>query len=162
MLVSEAAAALGASVIGRDLRFTSVSTDSRTIEAGALFVALRGERVDGHEYLGAARESGAAAAMVERVGGHAGQAAGLPLIAVGDSRLALGALAKHWRSRFRIPVIGIVGSNGKTTVKEMLTAALRAHFGERQALATPGNLNNDDGPPLSARRLPAEPPIAGL
>jgi UDP-N-acetylmuramoyl-tripeptide--D-alanyl-D-alanine ligase len=162
MLLSAAAAALGANVIGRDVRFTSVSTDSRTIEAGALFVALRGERFDGHEYLGAARESGAAAAMVERVGGHAGAAAGLPLIAVRDSRLALGALAKHWRGRFRIPVVAIVGSNGKTTVKEMLAAALRAHFGERQVAATLGNLNNDVGLPLSALRLREEHAVAVL
>jgi UDP-N-acetylmuramoyl-tripeptide--D-alanyl-D-alanine ligase len=162
MLLSEAAAALGANVIGRDVRFTSVSTDSRTIEAGALFVALRGERFDGHEYLGAARESGAAAAMVERVGGHAGAAAGLPLIAVRDSRLALGALAKHWRGRFRIPVVAVVGSNGKTTVKEMLAAALRAHYGERQVLATLGNLNNDVGLPLSGLRLREEHAVAVL
>jgi len=151
MLVSEAAAALGATVVGPDVRFTSVSTDSRTAAAGALFVALRGERFDGHDYVGAARESGAAAAMVERVGGVAAQA--LPLIVVGDSRLALGALAKHWRGRVRIPVIAIVGSNGKTTVKEMTAGALRAHFGERQVLATLGNLNNDVGVPLSALRL---------
>lgn len=151
MLVSEAAAALGATMVGPDVRFTSVSTDSRTAAAGALFVALRGERFDGHDYVGAARESGAAAAMVERVGGVAAQA--LPLIVVGDSRLALGALAKHWRGRVRIPVIAIVGSNGKTTVKEMTAGALRAHFGERQVLATLGNLNNDVGVPLSALRL---------
>ncbi len=162
MLLAEAAAALGASVIGPDVRFTSVSTDSRTIAAGALFVALRGERFDGHEYLGAARESGAAAAMVERVGGLAGEAGGLPLIAVGDSRLALGALAKHWRGRFAIPAVAIVGSNGKTTVKEMLAAGLRAHFGERQVLATLGNLNNDIGLPLTALRIGPEHAVAAL
>jgi UDP-N-acetylmuramoyl-tripeptide--D-alanyl-D-alanine ligase len=160
MLVSEAAAALGATLVGRDARFTSVSTDSRTAAAGALFVALRGERFDGHDYVGAARESGAAAAMVERVGGLAAQA--LPLVVVGDSRLALGALAKHWRGRFRIPVIAVVGSNGKTTVKEMAAAALRAHFGERQVLATLGNLNNDVGLPLSALRLRDEHACAVL
>jgi UDP-N-acetylmuramoyl-tripeptide--D-alanyl-D-alanine ligase len=154
MLVSEAAAALGATLVGPDARFTSVSTDSRTAAAGALFVALRGERFDGHDYVGAARESGAAAALVERIGGLAAQA--LPLVVVGDSRLALGALAKHWRGRFRIPVIAVVGSNGKTTVKEMAAAALRAHFGERQVLATLGNLNNDVGLPLSALRLREE------
>ena len=162
MLLSEAAAAVGASVIGPDVRFTAVSTDSRTIEAGSLFVALRGERFDGHEYIGAARESGAAAAMVERVGGLAGQAAGLPLIAVGDSRLALGALARHWRTRFPVPLVAVVGSNGKTTVKEMLAAALRAHFGERQVLATLGNLNNDVGLPLTALRLREEHAVAVL
>jgi UDP-N-acetylmuramoyl-tripeptide--D-alanyl-D-alanine ligase len=160
MLVSEAATALGAMMVGPDVRFTSVSTDSRTAAAGALFVALRGERFDGHEYVGAARESGAAAALVERVGGVAAQA--LPLVVVGDSRLALGALAKHWRGRFRVPVIAVVGSNGKTTVKEMAAGALRAHFGERQVLATLGNLNNDVGLPLSALRLRDEHACAVL
>jgi UDP-N-acetylmuramoyl-tripeptide--D-alanyl-D-alanine ligase len=160
MLVSEAAAALGATMVGPDARFTSVSTDSRTAAAGALFVALRGERFDGHDYVGAARESGAAAAMVERVGGLAAHA--LPLVVVGDSRLALGALAKHWRGQFRIPVIAVVGSNGKTTVKEMAAAALRAHFGDRQVLATLGNLNNEVGLPLSALRLRAEHACAVL
>ncbi|HLB14275.1 MAG TPA: Mur ligase family protein, partial [Burkholderiales bacterium] len=160
MLVSEAAAALGATMVGPDIRFTSVSTDSRTAAAGTLFVALRGERFDGHDYVGAARESGAAAAMVERVGGVAAQA--LPLIVVGDSRLALGALAKHWRGRVGIPVIAVVGSNGKTTVKEMAAGALRAHFGDRQVLATLGNLNNDVGLPLSALRLREEHACAVL
>jgi UDP-N-acetylmuramoyl-tripeptide--D-alanyl-D-alanine ligase len=160
MLVSEAAAALGATMVGADARFTSVSTDSRTAAAGALFIALRGERFDGHDYVGAARESGAAAAMVERVGGVAAQA--LPLVVVGDSRLALGALAKRWRSRFEIPVVAVVGSNGKTTVKEMAAAALRAHFGDRQVLATLGNLNNDVGLPLSALRLREEHACAVL
>jgi len=162
MLLSEAAAALGATVVGPDVRFTSVSTDSRTLEAGALFVALHGERFDGHEYVGAARESGAAAAMVERVSGVAAQAAGLSLLVVGDSRLALGALAKHWRGRFPVPVVAVVGSNGKTTVKEMAAAALRSHFGERQVLATLGNLNNEIGVPLTALRLRDEHACAVL
>jgi UDP-N-acetylmuramoyl-tripeptide--D-alanyl-D-alanine ligase len=159
MFVSEAAAALGARTVGPDARFTSVSTDSRTTAAGALFVALRGERFDGHDYLGAARESGAAAAMVEHA---AGSAPALPLIVVGDSRRALGALAQHWRGRFRVPVIAVVGSNGKTTVKEMAAGALRAHFGDRQVLATLGNLNNDVGLPLSALRLRDEHACAVL
>jgi UDP-N-acetylmuramoyl-tripeptide--D-alanyl-D-alanine ligase len=153
LMLAQAAQALGATVIGADVRFESVSTDSRTIERGALFVALRGERFDGHEYVGAARERGAAAAMVERVAGVSAQAAGLPLLVVGDAKLALGALAKHWRGRFRIPVIGIVGSNGKTTVKEMLAACLREQFGAPRVLATAGNLNNDIGLPLTCLRL---------
>ena len=100
--------------------------------------------------------------MVERLGGGASDAAGLPLVVVGDTRVALGLLAKHWRSRFRIPAIAVVGSNGKTTVKEMTAAALRAHFGERQVLATAGNLNNDIGLPLTALRLAAEHACAVL
>jgi UDP-N-acetylmuramoyl-tripeptide--D-alanyl-D-alanine ligase len=153
MTLEQAAQALGATVIGGDVRFESVSTDSRSIERGALFVALHGERFDGHDYVGAARERGAVAAMVERVAGVAAQAAGLPLLVVGDAKLALGGLAKHWRARFRIPVVGVVGSNGKTTVKEMTAAILRAQFGEKRVLATAGNLNNDIGLPLTLLRL---------
>jgi UDP-N-acetylmuramoyl-tripeptide--D-alanyl-D-alanine ligase len=153
MTLAEAAQALGATVVGTDARFSSVSTDSRSIQAGALFVALRGERFDGHDYVGAARECGAAAAMVERVAGVSAQAAGMPLLVVGDAKLALGALARHWRQRFRIPVVAVVGSNGKTTVKEMVAAALREHFGPDRVLATIGNLNNDIGLPLTVLRL---------
>jgi UDP-N-acetylmuramoyl-tripeptide--D-alanyl-D-alanine ligase len=153
MTLAEAARALGATVVGSDTRFGSVSTDSRNIAAGALFVALRGERFDGHDYVGAARESGAAAAMVERVAGVSAQAAGMPLLVVGDAKLALGALARHWRSRFPIPVVAVVGSNGKTTVKEMVAAALREHFGAERVLATAGNLNNEIGLPLTVLRL---------
>jgi UDP-N-acetylmuramoyl-tripeptide--D-alanyl-D-alanine ligase len=153
MTLAEAARALGATVVGPDARFAAVSTDSRTIPARALFVALRGERFDGHDYVGAARESGAAAAMVERVAGVSAQAAGMPLLVVGDAKLALGALARHWRQRFAIPVVAVVGSNGKTTVKEMLAAALREHFGAERVLATLGNLNNDIGLPLTVLRL---------
>jgi UDP-N-acetylmuramoyl-tripeptide--D-alanyl-D-alanine ligase len=153
MTLEQAAQALGATVIGGDVRFESVSSDSRSIERGALFVALHGERFDGHDFVGAARERGAMAAMVERVAGVAAQAAGLPLLVVGDAKLALGALAKHWRGRFRIPVVGVVGSNGKTTVKEMLAAILREQFGPQRVLATAGNLNNDIGLPLTCLRL---------
>jgi UDP-N-acetylmuramoyl-tripeptide--D-alanyl-D-alanine ligase len=153
MTLAEAARALGATMVGADVRFSSVSADSRTIEAGALFVALRGERFDGHDYVAAARESGAAAAMVERVAGVSAQAAGMPLLVVGDAKLALGALARHWRQRFAIPVVAVVGSNGKTTVKEMIAAALREHFGAERVLATLGNLNNDIGLPLTVLRL---------
>jgi murE/murF fusion protein len=89
--------ALGATVVGPDARFESISTDSRTVERGALFVALRGDKFDGHDYVGAARERGAAAAMVERVAGVASQAAGMPLLVVGDAKQALGAW-RGWRS----------------------------------------------------------------
>jgi UDP-N-acetylmuramoyl-tripeptide--D-alanyl-D-alanine ligase len=153
LTLAQAAQALGATVVGADARFESVSTDSRTLERGALFVALRGEKFDGHDYVAAARERGAAAAMVERVAGVAAQAAGMPLLVVGDAKLALGALAKHWRARFRIAAIGVVGSNGKTTVKEMLAGCLREQFGPERVLATTGNFNNDIGLPLTCLRL---------
>jgi len=147
MSLRKASAAIGAKAVGVDASFSSVSTDSRTVGPGALFVALRGERFDGHRFLDAARERGAAAAMVDEDSKSAARY--LPLLVVGDTRRGLGRLAAHWRSRFDIPLIAVTGSNGKTTVKEMIAAILRAHFGDAQVLATQGNLNNDIGLPLT-------------
>src|SRR6266516_6407591 len=146
MSLREAATVIGARLIGGDVRFDSVSTDSRTLERGALFIALRGERFDGHRFIGVAKERGAAAAIAEEPDAFQGD---LPFLVVENSRLALGRLAAHWRERFDIPVVAVIGSNGKTTVKEMIAAILREHFGETHALATEGNLNNDIG--LQAR-----------
>lgn len=153
MSIVDAARATGGRVQGAPVRFTSVSTDSRSIRAGALFVALLGERFDGHVFIGAAKARGAAAAMV--ASGHAAREPGIPCIAVDDTRLALGRLAGHWRARFSIPLVAVAGSNGKTTVKEMIAAILRAHYGEEATLATEGNLNNDVGLPLTLLRLRA-------
>jgi UDP-N-acetylmuramoyl-tripeptide--D-alanyl-D-alanine ligase len=156
MSTREAAAAIAGRHIGADLRFASVSTDTRSVPAGALFVALRGERYDGHEFLGAAKARGAVAAMVdEHAAAKGGQAeqSGLPCIVVKDTRQGLGQLAAHWRGRFDITLIAITGSNGKTTVKEMIAAILREHWGEAHTLATEGNLNNDIGLPLTLLRL---------
>ena len=153
MNLATAAQALGARIEGSDSRFESVSTDSRTLEPGALFVALRGERYDGHAYLAAAKERGAVGAMIEAAAVEDCTRSGLAALVVDDTRLALGRLARHWRARFRIPLIAIVGSNGKTTVKEMTAACLRAHFGAEKVLATAGNLNNDIGVPLTLLRL---------
>jgi UDP-N-acetylmuramoyl-tripeptide--D-alanyl-D-alanine ligase len=124
-----------------------VSTDTRTLSAGALFVALRGERFDAHDYLAEARSRGAAAAVVsEGWAGERGAAAPLPLLAVPDTLHALGAIARHHRRRFHIPVVGVTGSNGKTTTREMIAAIL----GTRGAvLKTEGNLNNEVGVPLT-------------
>jgi UDP-N-acetylmuramoyl-tripeptide--D-alanyl-D-alanine ligase len=150
---SEAARALGATVEGADVALSGVSTDTRTLQAGDLFVALRGERYDGHRFLSAAASRGAAAALVDARGPRE-DAGALPLIVVEDTRHALGALAAHWRSRFSMPVVGLTGSSGKTTVKEMLAAILRAAAGEDAAvLATRGNLNNDIGMPLMLLEL---------
>jgi UDP-N-acetylmuramoyl-tripeptide--D-alanyl-D-alanine ligase len=151
MKLSEAAQALGVASPAKDAGFTAVSTDSRAIKAGELFLALKGERFDGHAYVADVLQKGAAGAIVEAAfaRSHPGQ----PLIGVADTRLALGDLAAHWRQRFAIPVIGVVGSNGKTTAKEMCAAILRAHFGVEQVLATTGNLNNDIGLPTMALRL---------
>jgi len=152
MLLSEAAKVLDAALIGEDVRFTSVSTDSRKIAAGDLFIALHGENFDGTKFVEAAAEAGAAAAMVN-AGSHSGEAT-CPLLLVGDTRLALGRLAAHWREQFEIPVVGLTGSNGKTTVKEMLAAILAAAAGGSEyVLATQGNLNNDIGMPLTLLRM---------
>ena len=152
MRLSEAALAAHGRVIGRDLVFSSVGTDSRAIVPGQLFVALRGERFDGHDYIEQCLQQGAAAVMVERAAD--GIEAGL---LVADTRLALGQLAGYWRRKFDLPLAAITGSNGKTTVKEMLANILRAATGDEAAvLATRGNLNNDIGMPLTLLKLRAE------
>jgi len=130
-------------------RVGGVSTDTRSIEAGDLFVALRGERFDAHDFLAQAQASGAVAVVFERwVPGIR-----VPAIRVADSRRALGELARGWRNRFELPLVTVAGANGKTTVKEMLSAILAEQFGEARRLATRGNLNNDVGVPLTLLRL---------
>jgi UDP-N-acetylmuramoyl-tripeptide--D-alanyl-D-alanine ligase len=156
-----AARVVNGRMLGESVRFARVTTDTRTIAPGDLFVALKGERHDGHDFVPAAFAGGAAAALVadDRAGTLAGN-----LIAVPDSLAALGALAAHWRSQFTIPVIVVVGSNGKTTVKEMLAEILRRHFeaagGATAVLATVGNLNNAIGLPLTLLRLRNEHRVA--
>ncbi len=160
MRLSDAAAALGVEAGNPDVEFTGVSTDTRALGQGDLFVALRGERYDGHRFLAAAAASGAAAAIVDAPGIE-GAPPGLALLVVEDTRLALGRLAAHWRSRFAIPLVGLTGSSGKTTVKEMLASILRAAVTatdanttpEDRVLATRGNLNNDIGMPLMLLEL---------
>jgi UDP-N-acetylmuramoyl-tripeptide--D-alanyl-D-alanine ligase len=162
MSLHEAARALGAQPPAVDAPLAGVSTDSRLIGRGDLFVALRGERFDGHAFLEAARAGGAAAALVDRAYASRGAAAPLPELAVDDTRAALGELARHWRSRFSPTLIAITGSNGKTTTKEMLAAILRAHAGEDAVLATAGNFNNDIGVPLTLLRLTARHRYAAI
>jgi UDP-N-acetylmuramoyl-tripeptide--D-alanyl-D-alanine ligase len=149
MRLSEAAIATQGQVIGEDALFTSIGTDSRALTQGQLFVALRGEHFDGHAYALQCLDQGAVAAMV------ATPQDGLsPALLVQDTRLALGNLAAHWRSKFTIPLAAITGSNGKTTVKEMLASILRMETGDDNAvLATQGNLNNDIGLPLTLLKL---------
>ncbi len=148
-----AAQVLHGASAGPDTEFTGVSTDSRTIAKGDLFVALRGEHQDGHAFVAAVARSGAAAAMVDA--SFDASVATLPLIIVEDTRLALGRLARHWRAQFSPVLIGIAGSNGKTTTKEMLASILRAAVGDENVLATAGNLNNDIGLPLTLLRMRA-------
>jgi UDP-N-acetylmuramoyl-tripeptide--D-alanyl-D-alanine ligase len=147
MTLSEAASLVQGELSGADREFLSVATDTRRIADGALFVALKGERFDGHDFLAEAHARGAAGALVQRA-----DARELAQIRVGNTHVALGALAAGWRLRFAIPVIAVTGSNGKTTVKEMIAAILRVRA---PGLATTGNLNNDIGVPLTLLGLRA-------
>jgi UDP-N-acetylmuramoyl-tripeptide--D-alanyl-D-alanine ligase len=132
-----------------------VHTDTRTLQPGDLFVALRGERFDANDFLAEAQARGAVAAIA-----HRGRLpAGLSGIEVDDGKLALGALAASWRGRFTLPLIAVTGSNGKTTVTQMIAAILRA-WQDSAMLATEGNLNNDIGLPLTLLRLRAEHRVA--
>ncbi|HWH47628.1 MAG TPA: UDP-N-acetylmuramoyl-tripeptide--D-alanyl-D-alanine ligase [Burkholderiales bacterium] len=149
-----AAQALGAHRVGANAEFTRVTTDSRDIRPGDLFVGIRGERFDGQEFAAQALAAGAVAAMVNEIPRNAG--ADARLLVVSDTRAALGRLASHWRARFAMPLIAITGSNGKTTVKEMLAAILRQSAGENGVLATAGNFNNDIGMPLTLLQLRAQ------
>lgn len=131
-----------------EIALQRVHTDTRSLQSGDLFVALKGERFDANAFLEQARTGGAAAAIA-----HGGlEAAGLPGIEVPDSLAALGALATGWRAQLGLPLIGVTGSNGKTTVTQMIASILRAWQGEA-AFATEGNFNNDIGVPLMLLRL---------
>ncbi len=145
--LAEAARAIDAQLTGEDRLFGEVSSDTRTLEAGQLFVALRGPNFDANQFVAEAAKRGAAGAIVERL-----QAVVLPQLVVPDALMALTALARAWRKQFSLPLVGIGGSNGKTTVKEM-TAAILSQMG--QCLATRGNLNNHIGVPLTLMRLEA-------
>ncbi|MEY4725904.1 MAG: UDP-N-acetylmuramoyl-tripeptide--D-alanyl-D-alanine ligase [Pseudomonadota bacterium] len=141
----------GAQLVGdAALTIQRVNTDSRTCQAGDLFVALKGERFDANDFLPQVAASGATAALAS----HGLEAAQLAGVHVSDTRIALGQLAKGWRSQFNLPVIAVTGSNGKTTVTQMIASILRAGFGD-DALATQGNLNNDIGVPQTLLRLRA-------
>lgn len=159
MTLSQAAAVIGARAVG-DAVFESVGTDSRNLPRRALFVALRGENFDGHDFVNSAASEGAAAAMVDSAWAANSPACPIPLLVVADTRIGLGALAAQWRSRFSLPLIGVTGSNGKTTVKEMCAAIMRAQhrldgMTEDAVLATSGNFNNDIGMPLTLLGLKA-------
>lgn len=152
MRLSDIARATAGQVIGEDVLITSVGTDSRKLEAGQLFVALRGDNFDGHDYAAQVLQQGAAAVLVSDPASVAS-----PAVLVADTKLALGQLAAYWRSQFNIPLAAITGSNGKTTVKEMLASILAVAAGDAEAvLATRGNLNNDIGLPLTLLRLRAQ------
>ena len=148
MTLSMLADVLKGSRQGPDVLFTGVGTDSRTLRRGDLFVALVGDRFDGHQFLAEALATGAAGALLAR-----DMNTTLPYVRVTDTRRAFGELASFWRAQFDIPVIAVTGSNGKTTVKEMIGAILGR--GARGCV-TRGNLNNDVGVPLTLCRMSAE------
>ena len=164
MRLTEAARAIPAELRGEDREFDAVSSDTRALAPRALFVALKGERFDGHDFLARAAEKRAAGALVQKTGlriEDRGLSSRLPLLVVDDTRKSLGTLAAYWRRRFSMPLVALTGSNGKTTVKEMLASILReavvdeprATSHESRVLATRGNLNNDIGVPLTLLEL---------
>jgi UDP-N-acetylmuramoyl-tripeptide--D-alanyl-D-alanine ligase len=148
----ELAASIPGAVVRGDgaVRFGAVDSDSRKVRAGSLFVALRGERFDGHDFVADAARLGAAVALVERP-----VEAPIVQVIVADSRRALGIAAGAWRNRFKLPLVAVAGSNGKTTVTQMLAGILARAFGPSRRLATRGNLNNDIGLPLMLFELTA-------
>ena len=162
MRLSEAARAIPAELRGEDRVFDAVSTDTRALVPRALFVALKGEHFDGHDFLAQAAEQRAAGALVQKSGLEARDSGlALPLLIVDNARLALGSLAAYWRRKFSMPLVALTGSNGKTTVKEMLASILREAVAAEsripnpasRVLATRGNLNNDIGVPLTLLEL---------
>jgi UDP-N-acetylmuramoyl-tripeptide--D-alanyl-D-alanine ligase len=141
MSLSKVAVAINANFIGEDIVFSGCSTDSRTIEDGNLFIALTGENYDGHDYVSVAEENGASSLMLEREVSHVKS-----VLQVKNTRKAMGLLARTWRDEISIPLVAITGSNGKTTVKEMVTSILSEIS---EVHATSGNLNNEIGVPLT-------------
>src|SRR5688572_6096991 len=133
------------------LVYNSVSTDSRTIEPGCLFVALQGERFDAHNFLADVAGKGATGAVVARI--PAGAPSNLTYYPVGDTLVALGMLARHYRRKLGVKLCAVTGSNGKTTTKEILKAMLGARY---RVHATTGNLNNLIGTPLTLLAAPED------
>ena len=145
--LSDVAAATGGKLMGADREFGRVNQDTRKLGRGELFVAIQGENFDGHQFLVQAEKLGAAGALVQRQ-----MPGNLPQVLVQDTRKALGLYATHWRKRFQLPLVGVTGSSGKTTLKEMIASILRV---SGTTLATRGNLNNDIGMPLTLLELDA-------
>lgn len=146
--LEEFARACGGRLQGGDAAFTDVVSDSRTLKRGQLFVALAGANFNGNDFVGAALRAGAAGALVS-----VAQPVALPQVVVADTQVALERAARRWRAHFGGPLVGVAGSNGKTTAKEM-TASILAQAGD--CLATRGNLNNHIGVPLTLMRLTPE------
>ena len=150
MTLQQACGWIGAATLVGDglVEIKRVHTDTRTLQPGDLFVALKGDNFDAHDFLAQAKANGAVAAIAQ----HGLREAGLPGLQVSDAKIALGQLAAGWRSQFDLPLVAVTGSNGKTTVTQMIACIMRA-FRPTQAFATEGNLNNDIGVPLTLLRL---------
>lgn len=146
--ISDAANAIGAELRGSNVALSGFGIDTRTLNIGDLYIAIRGSRFDGHDFVDAAEAAGACALLVDRR-----VHSSLPQLIVDDTRVALTELARFWASHHRVPTIAITGSNGKTTIKEMVTSIL-SEIGP--VLSTAGNLNNDIGVPLTLLRLRSE------
>ncbi len=149
MMLSEIAKAVNGQMLGADIEVFSVGSDSRNIVKNQLFVAIKGEKFDGNTYAAEAIKEGAAAVLVSN-----SQIEARPVVLVSDTRLALGTLAQHWRNKFTLPLVAVTGSNGKTTVKEMIAAILSVS--NKNVLATQGNLNNDIGMPMTLLKIRKE------
>jgi UDP-N-acetylmuramoyl-tripeptide--D-alanyl-D-alanine ligase len=149
LMLSEIAKTVGGRMQGADVLCESVGSDSRKIVKNQLFVGIRGERFDGSVYAQEAIKQGAAAALVTDANTQAS-----PAVVVSDARLALGQLAKYWRNKFKVSLVAVTGSNGKTTVKEMIAAILAVS--NSNVLATKGNLNNDIGMPMTLLKMRKE------
>ena len=149
MMMSQVAQVLDASLIGNDVLMTGVSKDTRDIKTGDLYVALKGERFDGHQFVAEANAAGAVGILVSDLQTEKD----VPQVQVSDTRIALGELAAYWRQKFTGKLIGITGSNGKTSVKEMCGKILVDFASESSVLTTRGNLNNDIGLPMMLLEL---------
>ena len=132
------------------ISISQVGSDSRQIQSGELFIALSGDRFDAHDFLSDVAAAGASAALISD---KEKCPTNLPAVSVQDVKQGLGELAKAWRAQFSIPVALVTGSNGKTTVKEMIASIFKAAAGEECTLVTKGNFNNDIGLPLTLLRM---------
>jgi UDP-N-acetylmuramoyl-tripeptide--D-alanyl-D-alanine ligase len=139
------------------INITRVGSDSRQINPGELFIALAGERFDAHDFLGDVAKAGAVAALISNQDKCPAE---LPALCVADTRIGLGDLAKAWRAKHLIPLALVTGSNGKTTVKEMIASIFKAAVGEQHTLVTKGNLNNEIGLPLTLLKLTSSDRLA--
>ena len=149
--LNEAAQLIPSAVVRGDgaATFDRIGTDSRSVGPGDLFVALKGDRFDAHDFLPDVAARGVSAVLAARLPDDWKG----PALVVPDTRAALGALARGWRRRYTMPLVAVTGSNGKTTVKEMIASIFAAAVGEAARLATAGNFNNDVGLPLTLMRL---------